>query len=384
MWVWRRVTSRWARRIWFCLAVATLLVSTALRIRAGLFEHRVSRIVHALAQVRLDQTTKTDLLATVPGLQPGAPSGTKCRTEECYSEEISNWTSSLEFHLLAELHSTLVYELGYWLGFRLWLFSADVELRHGKVHKLEYALLLDDGSGGYPGTLDVDVESVRGFSSWSQSDFDDESPDYLAESYFKWPELTLRVVFTPAAQGQLVKHAFDLHLNCVWQLRGCRTARQLLPVAWDDKQAIESAAVARIQSSDPCPDRILFRQARDTGDILLVEVARLRPDLETGRLAGYRMADYRLLQVLKGKVNRPLAGVAHSPTMYVPSSYLQVSNPATKLLYPGSRVLMFSRNYTSIGGPCDIVAATPSALEALRTALASPSSQVVDSDRSRW
>jgi hypothetical protein len=200
----------------------------------------------------------------------------------------------------------------------------------------------------------------------------DESPDYQVSSYFKWPKLDLGVVFAPTASPELVRHAFDLHLDCVWQL-GCRTAKQLLPLVWEDERKIEAAALTRIKSSDPCPDRILPRRARDVAHILLVEVERVRPELNTYGPQQYRVVDYRLLETLKGTPNRPLKGVEHPLALF---NIDMTPNPAISLSRPGARVLMFIDRHGSLEEPCEIVSATPSALRTIRAALALPTSQV--------
>jgi hypothetical protein len=378
IWVWRIVTSPRARRIWFCLVVALIFFTIALRIYDGIFEYRILATVNGLAQIRLDQTSKVELLKAVAGMRSGPPSWAKCHGEECFSEEISNWPTGHTslFFFRVYVWSKYAYKFGYWMGLRLWHFPADAELRDGKVHKIRYHLDVDDGTALYPGSMFVNVESLRGFSS-----FNDDSPDYRVSDYFKWPELQINVDFTPHAPVQLVHHAFDLNLNCIWQLLGCRSAKELLPLAWQDRLPIQAAFQARLQSPEPCPDHILTGRARDSSDILLVEVARERPDLTARAPWERRLVDFRLLEVLKGQINRPLEGVGTIPTIFLSPPDNNIPNPALRLLHPGLKVLMFSDSSTDIDSPCEIVAATPSALQTIKAALASPTSHVAEDDR---
>jgi hypothetical protein len=43
----------------------------------------------------------------------------------------------------------------------------------------------------------------------------------------------LRVAFTPEAQAEDVRKAFDVHLECVWNLEGCSATSQTLPAVWE-------------------------------------------------------------------------------------------------------------------------------------------------------
>jgi hypothetical protein len=120
----------------------------------------------------------------------------------------------------------------------------------------------------------------------------------------------LSISITPSAPATLSRHAFEPRLNCLWTLRGCRTTREILPTAWQAQENIQHAVELRLHSSNPCPDRILPRRARDTSDILLVEVKGVSPELED-EYGRYHLANYELLRVLKGKLNRPLKAVGH-------------------------------------------------------------------------
>ena len=371
VWLWRRLTSRLARRIALFFCVALALSAVGLRVNSAIFAHRVHKILGGLEQLRPDQTSKAEMLKLLPDLRPGLLKYEHCRGDECYATVIQNWPDSLLARLVGEVGSPFLVRMLYGLGVRLWYFGAKVELQGNRVHDLYYSLLVDDGSGEYPGAVTLDVGTLRGSNQLIGNLTRDESPDFQISSYRKWPKLDLGIVFAPTASRELVHHAFDLHLECVWK-SGCRSARQLLPLVWDDQQRIEASALARIKSSVPCPDRILPRRARDVPDILLVEVERVRTELKTYGPQQYRIVDYRILEALKGRPNR-LSGVEHPMNL---DSIDTIPNPAISLVRPGARVLMFTDSDGRLEEPCEIVAATPGALRTIRSSLALPTSQI--------
>jgi hypothetical protein len=382
VWLWQRLTSRGARRIALLFLLVLALLAMGLRVYSAIFVYRVHTILAGMEQLRPDQTTKAEMLKMVPALHPGQwEYQPYCEGEECYTVLISNWGGFLD-RQLEKVGNPFLFKAALLLGLHLWNFGAKVVLGGGRVHDVYYYFIVDDGSGEYPGTICLKASSLRGSNHMVRNLFRDESPDCQISIHHKWPDLNLTVIFAPTAPPEVVHHAFDVHLGCMLGL-GCRTARQILPLVWDDKQKIEAAALARMQGSDPCPNRILPRRARDVPNILLADVERVRPGFETSYDQVYQLADYRLLEVLKGAPNVPVKGkgVRHRATIL--GTY-NVPNPALRLLRPGERVLMFTDADGVLVEPCEIVAATPSALQTIRSALASPASQVVESDVGHW
>jgi hypothetical protein len=166
-------------------------------------------------------------------------------------------------------------------------------------------------------------------------------------------------------------------------LRGCRIADEVLPLAAEDYRNIERSAFVRLRGPTPCPDSILARRARDVENILLVEVENVRPVLEKFGEEQYQMADYKLLEILKGKLDRSLENVGHPFTILLSSDMPPIPNPALNLLHPGSQLLMFSDSSTNVDSPCETVAATESAKKAIQLALKSSSVNAADNDLGR-
>jgi hypothetical protein len=102
-----------------------------------------------------------------------------------------------------------------------------------------------------PGAIVISVSSTKSIDCWNLSPEEDESPYYRVSHTSKWPDLGTGVAFTRDAPGDLVAHAFDLQLGCLWSLAGCRTANQLLPEAEHDRQRIEREAIDRMKGPRP-------------------------------------------------------------------------------------------------------------------------------------
>jgi hypothetical protein len=369
-------------RLFLALLITLFCATLLLRLDAAIFEYRVLAVLRKMEGFKLGDTGQLELVDSVERLQPSS-----CATgSQCLVKNLSNWSSSLLYHfpklLGAYFGNQTLYAIGRWLGFRMCDFTATFELREKKIRNLDYRLLLDNGSSQYPDAIIVNARTTYGYIDEGLNDFEDESPDYSVRRYFKWPELELSISFTPSAPATLSRHAFEPRLNCLWTLRGCRTTREILPTAWQDQENIQHAVELRLHSSNPCPDRILPRRARDTSDILLVEVKGVSPELED-EYGRYHLANYELLRVLKGKLNRPLKAVGH-PSVINGKSDQQMPNPAVQLLHPGTRVLMFSDNSTNVDTPCEIVAATDSAMQTIQSALAQPWSRIAETDRRGW
>jgi hypothetical protein len=69
VWLWRRRTSRLARRIALFFFLALALLAIGLRVNSAIFVHRVHRILAGMEQLRPDQTTKAEMLKMVPALR---------------------------------------------------------------------------------------------------------------------------------------------------------------------------------------------------------------------------------------------------------------------------------------------------------------------------
>jgi hypothetical protein len=383
-WLWRRLTSRPARLIYLGVIIIVIISPVALRVEAALFERRVLKVVSALSSLRIGVTPKAEVLSRMAGFKVNGRSrgNARCEADECLSIELSS--PKLSDWLLRKAgwsgHYNLYSVLSWW-GFRYRRFTAYVDLTSGKVSELGYGLNLSTSRVSDSFGLWVGVSSKGDFVDLNLAADVDESPNYQVGHYFnRCPDLCMNVDFTRDASPELLRHAFGLKLHCIWSIAGCRTSNQLLPDAEQDRLEIRRAAFERMIGPNQCPDWILPRRARDTADILLVEVKKastkiIVPDYLHGRR--YRVASFRLLRILKGKAGRPLdeleVTLDTGSTLYTgpwwDSEQVVVHNSAIDLLNPGQQFLLFSGTGKDIFEPCAAVPATDSAIQTIERAL---------------
>jgi hypothetical protein len=238
------------------------------------------------------------------------------------------------------------------------------------VSDFGYRLILSTDPSNYPGLI-INVWSrtdvTERLLSWNV----DESPNYIVYPG-KWPDLQTGVYFTRDTPGELLGHAFDLRLRCLWSLTGCRTANQLLPQAQQDRLGITRAAIARVTGPDQCPLSILPRRARDAVDILLVEVKTVSAATAETE-SGSRIATLRLLRVFKGKPQQPPTTIVVAPEIHL--GEFSAHNSAFDLLKPGQSLLLFAgyepfpvdRLY--VAAPCEAMDGNAAAVQILGSAL---------------
>ena len=102
-WLWRRVTSRPARRVALFLCLALAFAAVGLHVNSAIFAHRVHRILAGLEQLRPDQTGKGEMLRLLPDLRPGLLKYEHCRGDACYATVIHNWPDSLLARLMSKI-----------------------------------------------------------------------------------------------------------------------------------------------------------------------------------------------------------------------------------------------------------------------------------------
>jgi hypothetical protein len=136
--------------------------------------------------------------------------------------------------------------------------------------------------------------------------------------------------------------------------------------------AIEDAALARLTSQSPCPDRVQAARVRYYPDVNveLVDVLRSRMiavNYEGTIGADETFTDYRLRTVLRGKPSGASTNVRHSTSISSPTQSGEgIVNPVPPFLRAGGRALLFSG---STFESCRIVPATLSAVSAVQSAV---------------
>jgi hypothetical protein len=277
----------------------------------------------------------------------------------------------------------LAFKVAYLLGWRNLSFRAYATVLNGTVSNAGYNLE-PDVVLSYPLSFFVVARSVHGFFARRPvpvHSTDDESPEYRFGavagefSILTGADSAIAVAYTTEAPSDRISHAFQVDLSCFWSIRGCDSVRQVVPLLWKDRKAIEEATAARLTSAKPCPDRIIAGRVRYLLDlnVALLEVVDSRSDVVNyeGDRSYEIVTDYRLKEALRGHPEGPWTAIRYRqgiPWMLAPKG--QIANPIRPSLpRPGDRFLYFSG---ATFDSCRIVPATPSAESAVRTAVPAP------------
>jgi len=400
VWIWRTTTGRTARRVYLGIVLLALITSVIVRAHTYVLTRRMQAVIAGLSKLEIDKSTESDVVRTVPYLVRSPYGGQLKRSVETgdidtgtaqhYYATLTNEANWMLFGRYMEplvqcCVRTRYTKDGYdrsWLltlanlmGYRYVYFSALVTLLDGKVSGISYGVM---DRMGFPRPVFeiVSVKSAHSFYGPLQTGFrvqstDDESPQFRVHG----GEHGIGVTYTVDAPHELTAHAFQVDLSCFWALRRCSHARQVAPLLWQDEKAIQTATLTRLQSADPCPDRILTGRVRYLPDvgILLLESKGSRAERVTPgtqRLNGVR-TDYRLARVLRGKFWKDMESVWVEDTIPFPDDYLQsdydrrLPNRGLRWTNKGERVLAFSNGRFD---SCGIVPVTPSALAAVQNA----------------
>lgn len=311
-----------------------------------------------MEQLRVDHTTEQELRRLIPGLYLQSPGQYQIEISNNFSESgvwrlpglffapgedwsSHSWTkwSGLSPHL----------KTAYVLGWRNVSFTAKFSIHDGKVSSTWYDLE-PDVQPTIPASEFIVVRSAHGF--WARGPLvpvpaaADESPDFrfgLAAgqfTHFRGPDESIAVAYTFEAAQASISQAYQVDLSCYWTLWGCDSVRQVVPLLWEKRRAIEAAAKARLASADPCPEGVFAGRVRTLPNLIVLRVVRSdTPEYE-----------YDTVEILRGEVEWPWPGIrAQAPF-------------ATK---PGPRYLYFlEAEFDS----CKLVPATPSSEAAVRNA----------------
>jgi hypothetical protein len=398
-----KLTGRLARRVYLGLLLLPVIFTAGVRIRSVLLTRKIHAVLSGLEQVRVDQTTEEQLLKTVPYLvRHGNLRPELAGVEWYYRADISNGVERRWLFRLAETHLfqflwpwplimdrqtehtqvlSFPLKIAYRLGWRYVGFSALVKVRNGRASSVWYGIE-PDVEQGYPRFYSVSAVSFHGL--WMEhalpplvSSADDENPEYKVSTTRTQydAERGLRAEYAADAPRELIAHAFQVDLSCYWGIRGCVSAREIAPLFWRDKQAIEAKAVSRLRGpGNPCPDTVLAARVRYLLDlnVELLEVT----DSGRERANGKREAgesptiSYQLKEVIRGHSGRAQTLVPYRTSIASPlGSTERMSNPLPPSLKARDRVLAFTgANFDS----CQIVPATPSAESAVRSAVPAP------------
>jgi hypothetical protein len=399
--LWRQATEGRVRRFCLVLLLLLLVLSSGIRVRSYLLTRRIQAVLFGLEQLKVDATSEKQLLQTVPYLirDPESREGTHVRHHyrvRLSNEDDARWPQSMPKLFLplwppvrgegpiTDKWNAMDFALkaAYILGWRYLSFSADVKVLDGTVSAIWYGIE-PDVFLGWPVSYLVVARSTHGFwrargSPVPVSSADDESPDYRFGfvagefSLIAGADAAIGVAYTPQAGRERISHVYQVDLSCFWNLRGCSSARQVVPLLWKDRQEILAATAARLTPGDPCPDRILAGRVRSLPDlnVALLEVVRSRHveiNME-GDPSHEISTDYRLKEIILGHPAGHWTDMRYREAIRRPLSPTgEIANPMSRALpKAGERFLYFSgARFDS----CRIVPARPSAEAAVRGAV---------------
>jgi hypothetical protein len=391
----RALTRRKARWVYATIASLLFVATTVVRVHTFILTNKIHAVIAGLSRLHIDETTEEEVLRTVPYLDHGewhrlvntnAEFGNIDKgIERHYFVTISNEPSWMRFESFAWRFSNAessrdgrqkswIFTVADLLGYRYIAFDAVVVLLDGKVSSVRYGiannLVFPQPSGNIVSIRSVHTRWAPYRMGFEVSSIDDESPQFNVGG----DDGQLTVLFAPDASPVLKSHLFQINLRCFWGLFGCRQARQVAPLLWQDKNAIEAATLARLQSNDPCPDRILVGRAKYLPDISVVLLGstgfKVESINEEGRRVDETWTHYKQIEVLRGRASMSWESVRSRATVPYPGDYLKtLTNMGLQWAQAGEKVLAFS-NLTF--DSCQVVPASPSALSAIRNAIPAP------------
>jgi hypothetical protein len=232
-WCLRKLASRPARYIYVCIFAIVATPAVTLRVEAALFEKRAIATVRDLSTLRVGVTPKAEAMVRMQSLGPvsgpyGAP---VCNADECLSLGIPNSRLSDAVFLPLVRNAPALYSILTWWGFRYWSLSVYVNFTSGKVSYLSYHLMLSNScfDGGADSVVIAMVTSQEKLHGRSGESLSGEQAVYRVTSSSAWPDKSVGIALTPDTSQELVNRAFDLRLQCLWSLTGCKSWRELLP-----------------------------------------------------------------------------------------------------------------------------------------------------------
>jgi hypothetical protein len=390
-WIWRIATGRIARYTFLIFFFAVIGVAIVPRLNSYLLARKFQVVLFGLSTLKIDETTEEELLQRVPYLQLSPNSSSfGLDHEHWYYASFTNESAWARLGQLTMYRPGQAFSREWirkwadWLGFRYMALGASVIVFDGKVSSIRYGVASEFVAPRSFGDI-VSVRSVHGYwmehrmPPWVTS-ADDQSPRYRVKETAHRPagdesiESSLEVSYAFDAPPEMTVHSFQIDLHCFWSARGCRNGREILPLAWQDKNSIEAAALARLQSDHPCPDSVLEGRMRYLPDVdaFLVEVTNsMVENMSAAREFDSNQATYyRVLKRLRGESRTPSGIFLDRTTIPSPGDPRQeIPNPTEARDKAGDRLIIFSSHHFD---SCSVLVATPSAESIIRATEPAP------------
>lgn len=377
------------------MVILLIVASAAARLNTFLLTRKAEAVIAGLSKLQIDETSEAEVLSKVPFLVRGQQDrevtknielgGVETGTLRGYYASFSNESTWLPVALFATRFSTVTYPksgppkawtltLMDWLGYRYFSFNASVVLLDGKASSMAYGIA---DYMVFPRPIGDIVSAQSAHSYWSphQRGFEVSSAaDENPQLHIRDVEHRLRASFAFDASSAIKSHAFQVRMNCFWAFVGCRDARDVAPALWQDKNEIEAATLARLQSDDPCPERIIAGRVRYLPDLNVAVLEATKPENATRSDVGDQVTEmtarYKLIEAVRGHFPDVWQRTVISPTVPFPGDYhRRLPNKGLQWAAPGKQVLAFSNVYFD---SCPLVLATPSARSVVKNTISAP------------
>src|SRR5664279_1701268 len=371
IWLGKRLSSGTPRWILLSILVLFLGLNLLFRASAAFSGHHIGEITRSLSLITVGKTIDQEVLRLVSSVHSRLLSDLPCSAEECINFEVADWDRPVLWLLV---RNAPFHHVAYFLGYRAHQFEAFFRFQKNILISFSYRLILDDGSFGYPGAVEVNV-SARTESENAAHQFvsteGDESPDYHVGAHRGYEGHGLIIGYSPAASSELIHHVFDLRLGCLVTFRGCQKVRQILPDVWQDQVNIKSAKEARLRSSESCPPRIVRNLANNATHIYKLKVLERDKSGKTDNGDSSNEATFSLIEVLKEAVDQR-SNTQESNEMHNFQN-LPIPFTANSWLRKGQFVILFYENDHYWNSSCAILLADQGNVSTVKDAIPSGS-----------
>jgi len=358
------------RAVAWCLALGCLFWGAMMVAAHEQRKHLAQEVqgqLDQLAKVEVGRTSRAEVFALIPELKPVLATSREfylCQENpDCVVRDGTDsprWLHWMQSNILdwiiEKTHSERVADSIFRMArFEVCWTRLSLTFRGGRVEHWVYEIIATNHAEASI-MLRV-VAAPEGAKVSMEGRPHDENFDFWVDYiYSNVGDLAQKVVFAPAASGELKRVAMHPDLTCLQSYRGCETAKQLIPGALAADRQIRESSVTRLRGPAPCPERILRSYADHASWIATAEVASVRDDPTE---AGVRLIQLRSVVPIKGvpqDVDRELSMVIYSMV----SEQRSAPNRVASLAKPGNKVILLEvgESYFFTDDACTTIPAT--------------------------
>jgi len=265
-WVWNRIASRLARKLWLTVGSAVFLVFAVIQIQQIIFRYRAEQLLADIQSISMRRTTFDQAGVILSRWSGSGQYAIPCARQHCdiqlsLSEPNRFYQSPILLH---------VYRL---LGGHDAQVSAGVRVRNGFVWGERYVVVvgvsLINEDYGLIGLLET---------SWGPEHLNDH-PEYR----LGWPSACSSCIavfarFTPYAEQSDIRRLGQFNLSCLTRWRPCRTKGDIMPAVMAEIKQRENNTIEVNERG--CDLQGIRITGRDAENAAIVDVADVHGDSE--------------------------------------------------------------------------------------------------------